>query len=70
MKARIEQLRNNFEKLKTIGDLYNELMSKTIADERELQEARLKYDALRNQSLKILIHSKKIISTMEKEDVP
>jgi len=70
MKAGLEQLKNNFEKLKAIGELYDELMLSEIKDERELEEARMKYDALKNSSLRLLIHSKKVIESIEKEDVP
>jgi len=70
MKNALEQLRINFEKLKTVGELYEELMSKEITNEKELEEARLKYNALKEHALRLLIHSKKIIQKIEKEDIP
>ena len=70
MKSKLEQLRMNFEKLKIIGDIYEELASREIGDERELEETKLKYDAVRNQALKISLHSKKIIQSIETEDLP
>ncbi len=70
MRDKLEQLRIDFEKIKTIGELYEDLASREVRDEKELEEARLRYDALRNQALKISLHSKKIIQSIESEDIP
>ena len=70
MKDKLEQLRMDFEKLKAIGELYEDFASREIGDEKELEEARLRYDALRDQALKISLHSKKIIQSIESEDIP
>ncbi len=70
MKAGLEQLKANFEKLRAIGDIYDELMASEIKDEHGLEESRMKHDALKNSALKLLIHSKKIIEKIEKEDIP
>lgn len=70
MKNKLDQLRGNFEKLKAIGELYEELMAKGVSDEKELEQSVLKYKALKNQALKLSLHSKKIIENIENEDVP
>ena len=70
MKSKLEQLKLNFEKLKAISELYGELMSREIANEKELEESKLRYEAMKNQALKILMHSKKIVGSIESEDIP
>ena len=70
MKSKLEHLRENFEKLKAVAELYEEVMSKDISSGREAEEAMLKYKALKNQALRLSLHSKKIIQSIEKEDMP
>jgi hypothetical protein len=70
MKDKLEQLRMDFEKLKLIGEMYEELVSKEITNERELEEAKLKYEAMKNQALRLSLHSKNLIQKIETEDIP
>ena len=70
MKNKLNQLRINFEKLKTIGEMYEELSSAEVRDENDLEAAKLRYEALRNQALKITLHSKKLVNSIETEDIP
>ncbi len=70
MKQKIDQLKENFEKLKAVGELYEDLMSKQISNEKEKEEALMKYNALKNQALRLSLDSKKIIQKIEKEDMP
>jgi len=70
MKSGLEQLRMNFEKVRAIGEIYEQLMSGGIADEKELEEARLKCSLLKDNALKLLLHSQKIIQKIETEDIP
>lgn len=70
MKNKLEQLKENFEKLRTVGEMYEELMSKEVADKKELEEAVLRYKSLKKQALKISHDSKKLIQKIESEDMP
>jgi len=70
MKENLGQLKINFEKIRAIGELYDDLMAKGAAGEKELEEAMLRYSALRDTALKLLLHSKKIVEKIEKEDIP
>ena len=70
MKDKLEELKENFEKLRAIGEIYEELMSGEIKSREEYEKALLKYKALKNQALKLSLHSKKIIQKMESEDIP
>lgn len=70
MKNKLNQLKINFEKLKTIGEMYEELSSTDVKDEKELESAKLRYEALKNQALRISLHSKKLINSIETEDIP
>ncbi len=70
MKEELEHLRGNFERLKEIGELYEELMSRDLRKSRELEEAITRYKALKNQALKLSLNSRKLIKKIESEDIP
>ncbi|MEM4337119.1 MAG: hypothetical protein QXG86_03890 [Candidatus Woesearchaeota archaeon] len=70
MHDKLLELKNNIEKLKAIGKLYEELMSKQIKTEEELEKAKARYNYLRQEALKISLESKKLVQRIEKEDIP
>ena len=70
MHDKLLELKDRIEKLKAIGELYDELLAKNIRNDEELQKTKLRYDYLRNQALKLSLESKKIVQRIEKEDIP
>jgi len=70
MHDKLLELKSNMEKLKAIGQLYDELMSKEITAKEELEKAKIRYDYLKQQALKISMDSKKLVQKIEQEDIP
>lgn len=70
MKETIRQLRENMDKLLVVSDMYDELLSRNIAGEREAEEARLKYDYLKKKVLHLSEESRRLVRTTEKKDKP
>lgn len=54
-------MRTNMEKLRAIADIYDELMHQQLRTKKEMEEAKLKYEYLREQTLRLSLDTKKIV---------
>lgn len=70
MKDKLFELRQNLEKLSVVSDIYDELMSRKITSDAELEEARIKYRFLKKQAMALSLQCKKIIDSVEAKETP
>ncbi|MBW3022784.1 hypothetical protein KY308_01645 [Candidatus Woesearchaeota archaeon] len=70
MQDKLLELKSKIEKLKAVGELYEELLSREIRNEEELEKAKLRYDYLKQKALELSLESKKLVQKIEKEDIP
>lgn len=70
MKDTLRQLRENMEKLLVISDMYDDLLSRNMTSQAEVEEARLRYDYLRRKTLELSAESRRLVKTTEKKDRP
>jgi len=70
MHDKLLELKSSMEKLKAIGELYEELFGREIKTPEELEKAKFRYDYLKQQALKLSIESKNLVQKIEQEDIP
>ncbi|MBU0535575.1 MAG: hypothetical protein KKE20_01315 [Nanoarchaeota archaeon] len=63
-----EKLRKKIQKVSAVLDFYDDLCKRSIHDEKELKDVKLKMDFAKKQMLKLCMESKKIIKSAEKQE--
>ena len=67
---KIRQLKTNFSAIDSLADLFDSIKERRLISEEEVEETRLKVKFAKKQLMEFALKNKKLLSSIEKEEMP
>jgi hypothetical protein len=70
IKKKLEQLKTNLVGIESILELHNSLTDRRLVNTEEVEETKLRIKYSREQMIDLAVRNKKILVSLEKEEMP